>query len=94
MEVGHPLWNRWVQSYDCIRKYSGNNKAATVYENFLKATRQFGLLSRVRSDHGQENVLVAQHMLEHRGDGRGSMITGCSTHKQRIECLWRDLHSV
>ena len=75
-------------------KYSGNNKAATVYENFLKATRQFGLPSRMRSDHGQENVLVAQHVLEHRGDGRGSMITGCSTHKQRIECLWRDLHGV
>ena len=73
-------------------KCSSNNKASTVYELFLKATRQFGLPSRVRSDHGRENILVAQHMLEHRGSGRGSMITGSSTHNQRIERLWRDLH--
>ena len=73
-------------------KCSGNNKATTVYGQFLKATRQFGLPSRVRSDQGQENILVAQHMLEHRGEGRGSMITGSSTHNQRIERLWRDLH--
>ena len=57
-----------------------------------KATRQFGLPSRVRSDHGRENILVAQHMLEHRGNDRGSMITGSSTHHQRIKRLWRDLH--
>ena len=73
-------------------KCSTNNRASTVYEHFLNATRQFGLPSRVRSDHGRENIMVAQHMLEHRGEGRGSMITGSSTHNQRIERLWRDLH--
>ena len=73
-------------------KCSSNNKASTVYELFLKATRQFGLPSRVRSDHGRKNILVAQHMVGHRGGGRGSMITGSSTHNQRIEHLWRDLH--
>ncbi len=31
-------------------------------------------------------------MLEHRGMERRSIITGASTHYQRIERLWRDLH--
>lgn len=74
-------------------KCSTNNRASTVYELFLKAVHKYHLPSRVCSDEGGENVLVAQHMLEHRGPGRGSMLTGSSVHNQRIERLWRDLHS-
>ena len=70
---------------------STNNKATTVYELFLSSVRQFGVPSRVRSDQGGENVLVAQFMLEYRGSERRSMITGSSTHHQRIERLWRDV---
>ena len=70
---------------------STNNKASTVYDLFLKAIRTYGLPSRMRSDQGRENILVAQHMLENRGLGRGSFLTARSNHNQRIERLWRDV---
>ena len=69
-----------------------NNEATTVYEQFLKAIQQYHLPSRVRSDQGIENILVARHMIEKRDSQRRSMITGPSTHNQCIERLWRDMH--
>ena len=48
-------------------KCTSSNRATTVYELFLVAVQNFNLPSRVRSDQGLENVLVARHMIESRG---------------------------
>lgn len=94
---------RWrLVTHGCIDGYSrliiylrctSNNKASTVYEMFLDAVIKFNLPSRVRSDQGLENVGVATYMMEKRGTERRSMLTGSSTHNQRIERLWRDMHA-
>ena len=74
---------------------SNNNRAETVFQLFQEAVNQHGLPSRLRTDKGGENVDDAMYMLQHplRGTGRGSVITGSSTHNQRIERLWRDVFS-
>ena len=74
-------------------KCSLNNRATTVFELFLKAVQDFNVPSRVRSDQGLENIIVARYMIERRGSDRRSMLTGSSMHNQRIERLWRDMHS-
>jgi len=40
-----------------------------------------------------ENYLVAAHMIQHRGPGRGSIITGSSVHNSRVERTHRDVYS-
>lgn len=71
-------------------KCSIDNKAATVLDNFIEATRKYGLPSRVCSDRGSENVEVTRHMNAKRGSERSSHLTGSSVHNQRIERLHRD----
>ncbi|MGH0121833.1 UNVERIFIED_CONTAM: hypothetical protein FKN15_075934 [Acipenser sinensis] len=68
-----------------------NNWATTVLDWFLSAVEQFGLLSRVRSDKGGENIKVAHYMVSRQGENRNSHITGRSVYNQRIERLWRDV---
>ena len=80
-------YSRLPVSLECI----SNNKAPTVLACFLKGVHTYGLPSRVRSDKGRENILVADYMIKKIGPGRGSMITGPSTHNQRIERLWREV---
>ena len=62
-------------------------------EQFLVGVQTYGLLSRVRSDHGLENVKVAQFMIEQKGAGRVSMITGSSVHNCRVERAHRDIYA-
>lgn len=78
-------FSRMIMFLNC----SDNNTSKTVLESFLTGVANYGLPLKVRSDKGRENVSVADYMLKERGNG--SMITGPSTHNQRIERLWRDV---
>lgn len=72
--AGHHSLIRWrfvihggIDGYSQVVVYlacSTNNKASTVYQLFRKATGEFGVPSRVRSDKGGENITVChQHDL-------------------------------
>ena len=50
--------------------------AQIVLHLFKDAIAEHSLPSRVRGDHGTENVRVAAFMIEKRGEGRGSYIFG------------------
>ncbi|CAC5379132.1 unnamed protein product [Mytilus coruscus] len=98
---GHMKLIRWgISTHGGIDGYSRlitfvkadtNNKATTVLSHFVGACIQFGVPSRVRSDHGGENVMIALFMNLINGQDRRSHITGRSVHNQRIERLWRDI---
>ena len=68
---------------------TNNNKADTLLDCFMAAVNEYGLPSRVRTGKGLENAQIADYMIEKGGTDRGSIITGRSTHNQRIERLWR-----
>lgn len=70
---------------------SDNNRAGTVFDQFVQATARYGVPSPVRCDHGGENNTVCLFMNIYHGSERGSAIRGRSVHNQRIERLWRDL---
>ena len=97
---GHHKLIRWrLVIHGCVDGFSRtitylhcstNNSASTVLHLFTKAVEQYGLPQKVRSDLGGENVdvwrfLIAQHNNEE------VVITGSSTHNERIERLWRDV---
>jgi len=100
IDTNHKLIRWHIVIFGAIDGYSrlpvvlrggNNNKAQTLLSYFLDGVENFGLPSRVRSDKGLENISIADYMISRRGPGRGSMITGKSTHNQRIERLWRDV---
>ena len=55
---------------------SDNNLGDTVLNLFLTAARTYGVPSRIRGDHGVENILLAAWMELYRGGQRGSYIWG------------------
>jgi hypothetical protein len=67
---------------------------STVLAQFEKGVAKFGLRSRVRSDHGIENVGVATYMLERRGLDRGIIITGRPVPNCRVERVQRDVYAL
>ncbi len=72
-------------------KCSPNNKATTVLQSFIEAAEEHGLPNKIRTDLGGENVEVWRYMVEQHSSS-SAVITGSSTHNERIERLWRDVH--
>lgn len=91
---------RWgFATHGCIDKYSRtiiyvscatSVTTETLVNLFVPSVSIYAVPSRVRSDHGYENIFVAILMNSIRGLGRGSHFTGKSIHNQRIERLWVD----
>jgi hypothetical protein len=66
-------------------------KSTSVLSVFRSGVDKYGLPKSVRTDHGGENIGIWRHMLEERSSSN-CVITGSSTHNERIERLWRDVH--
>ena len=75
IDTNHKLLRWHFVIFGCIDGYSSvpvaleccnNNKSETVLNCFLKGVDNNGMPSGLRSDKGQENVLVAEYMLTHR----------------------------
>ena len=84
--VIHGGFSRTIVYLSCAT----NNEAATVLRLFTDAVDQYGLPSKVRSDNGGENVDVWHYMIQQHSSER-AVLTGSSTHNERIERLWRDV---
>lgn len=63
---------------------SNNNRASTVLDVFLDAVSRYRVPSRVRGDHGTENLEVAAFMERFRGARRGSYIWGRQVELPRL----------
>lgn len=66
---------------------STNNLAVTVLSAFMDAVYRYRVPGGVRSDFGGENVDVWQYIFQRNGSD-SAVITGSSTHNERIERLW------
>lgn len=72
-------------------KCSNNNRASTVLSSFTSAVDIHGLPNRIRTDLGGENVSIWRYMVEQHAT-TSAVLTGSSTHNERIERLWRDVY--
>lgn len=82
-------FSRYIVFLNC----ANNNKSQTILHFFKDGENKCGTTPlRVRTDKGQENIKVAEYMIQKRGMNRRTVIAGKSTHNQRIERLWRDVY--
>jgi hypothetical protein len=70
-----------------------NNRSSTALQVFCEGVSTFGLPDCVRTDHGGENIKIWQYMMDANTGNAGCVVTGSSTHNERVERLWRDVHS-
>ena len=63
MHAGIDEYSKLVTYLQC----SNNNRSSTVLQLFSSAVSVYGCPSRVRSDHGGQNIDVAHFMLSLRG---------------------------
>ena len=98
---GHHKLIRWrmvihggIDGYSRAITYlccNSNNKSSTVLSAFNNAVDTYGLPTKVRSDHGGENIEVWRKMTAKHGTDQ-FIIVGSSIHNEHIERLWRDVH--
>lgn len=75
-------------------KCSNNNRAHTVFQHFINACEEFCVPMRVRTDHGGENQLIWQGMLQLADEVNPNPVTvGSSVHNQRVERFNRDINA-
>lgn len=89
---GHHILVTWgfvihggIYGFSCLivfLKCSTNNRSNTVLDLFFTATQRFEWPSRVRSDHGGENVMVWEAM-----DERGNINSKSANRKTVERCL-------
>ncbi len=75
--------HRFIDGYSRLitaLRASDNNRGDTVLDLFMSAAAVFAIPSRLRGDHGVENILVAAYMEEQNGHSRGSYIWGRYVH--------------
>ena len=72
-------------------KCADNNHAATSVGAFVGEDK-FGLPQQIRSDHGGENIDIWRYMLSIHSNDPLCVLTGSSTHNERVERLWRDVN--
>jgi hypothetical protein len=88
-------WGFYVQGgvdgysrFITFMKVNSNNKSDSMLAAFKNGVEMYGLPSRIRCDHGGENLGIAGYMFDKRGLGRNSVVTGPSVRNVRIERMW------
>ena len=57
-------------------KCASNNQSETILENFMETCERFHVPTRIRTDHGTENIAVARAMLEIKWAETNPVLTG------------------